>query len=54
MNGALSKEIKNGSKMSKNMSLNYGVIFFWRKKERMGAGISGGGPRGVHEAGGTP
>ena len=49
MNGALSKEIENGSKMSKNTSLSYGVILFWRKKEWMGAGISGGGPRGAHK-----
>ena len=28
--------------------------FFWRKKECVGAGISGGGPRGAHEAGGAP
>ena len=46
MNGALSKEIENGSKMSKNTSLSYGVIFFWRKKEWMGVGISGGGTWG--------
>ena len=26
--------------------------FFGRKKKSMGAGISGGGPRGAHEAGG--
>ena len=31
------------------------VIRVWgRKKECVGAGISGGGPRGVHKAGGTP
>ena len=28
--------------------------FFGRKKECVGARISGGGPRGVHEAGGAP
>ena len=28
--------------------------FFGRKKECVGAGISGGGPRGAHEAGGAP
>ena len=28
--------------------------FFGRKKECVVAGISGGDPRGVHEAGGTP
>ena len=28
--------------------------FFGRKKKCMGAGRSGGGPRGTHKAGGTP
>ena len=28
--------------------------FFWRKTKCVGARISGGGPRGVHEAGGAP
>ena len=28
--------------------------FFWRKKKCVGARISGGGPCGVHEAGGAP
>ena len=28
--------------------------FFGRKKKRMGAGISGGGPPWAHEAGGVP
>ena len=28
--------------------------FFWRKTECVGARISGGDPRGVHEAGGAP
>ena len=28
--------------------------FFVRKKECVGAGISGGGPPGAHEAGGAP
>ena len=28
--------------------------FFGRKKKSMGAGISGGGPPGAHEAGGAP
>ena len=28
--------------------------FFWRKTECVSAGISGGGPRGVHEARGAP
>ena len=54
MRGVLNKEIENGSKTSKNMSLSYGVIFFWRKTKWMGAGISGGGPRGAHKDRGTP
>ena len=28
--------------------------FFWRKTKCVGARISGGGPRGVHEAGARP
>ena len=28
--------------------------FFWRKTKCVGARISGGGPRGVHEVGGVP
>ena len=28
--------------------------FLWRKTKCVGARISGGGPRGVHEAGGAP
>ena len=34
------------------LELDIGVC--GRKKECVGAGISGGGPRGVHEAGGVP
>ena len=54
MSGALSKEIENSSKMSKNMGLSYGMIFFWRKMKWMGAGISVGDPRGTHKAGALP
>ena len=46
VNGALSEEIENGSKMSKNIGLSYGSIFFWRKTKCVGARISGGGPQG--------
>jgi len=49
VNGALSKEIKNGNKMSKNTGLSYGMIFFWRKMKWMGAIISGGDPCGAHK-----
>ena len=54
MNGALSKEIENGSKMRKNSGLSWWVIFFWSKTKCVGARISGGDPRGVHEAGAHP
>ena len=54
MNGALSKEIENGSKMSENSGLSRWMFFFWSKTKCVGARISGGDPRGVHEAGGAP
>ena len=54
MSGALSKEIENGSKMSKNSGLSWLVIFFGRNKECVVAGISGGEPPWAHKAGGAP
>ena len=54
MSGALSKEIENRRKMSKNSCLSWMVIFFGRKKKCVGAGISGGEPPWAHEAGGAP
>ena len=42
-NGATSKEIENGSKMSKNMGLRNGVIFSGGRRSGWVAGISEGG-----------
>ena len=50
MRGALSKEIENGSKMSKNSGLSWWMIVSG-ERQCVGARISGGDPRGVHEAG---
>ena len=54
MRGALSKEIENGSKMSLDSGFELDNHVCGRKKECVGAGISGGEPLWAHEAGDTP
>ena len=54
MRGALSKEIENGSKNKLGLGFELDNPVCGRKKECVGAGISGGGPPWAHEAGGAP
>ena len=54
MRGALSKEIKNHSKMRLELVLELDGDFFGRKKKCVVAGISGGGPPRANKAGGAP
>ena len=53
MRGALSKEIENGSKNELGLGFELDNRVCRRKKECVGAGISGGGPPWAHEAGGA-
>ena len=54
MSGALSKEIENRSKTSKNTGLRCVVIFSGGKTKCVGAGISGGGHVGPTRQGACP
>ena len=51
MNGALSKEIENGSKVSYNSWLSWMVVF-WKEDEVCGCRNKWRGPPWAHEAGG--
>ena len=45
---------RKGQKDELELVLELDGDFFGRKKKCVGAGISGGGPLGAHEAGGAP
>ena len=54
MRGAFSKEIEKSQQNELELVLELDNGVCGRKKECVGAGISGGGPPWAHEAGGAP